>query len=294
MLIDYKSLKILLTVIEKNHFERAASSLHMTQSAISQRIKQLEAYYGEPLLIRTQPYQATPLGEKLLSHYKKVALLEATIAQELTDTQSPLSFAIAINRDSLETWFKPIFPQLPTDITLDIFSDDQEITIQYLKKGLVIGAVSTQAKVLSGCHAHYLGIMDYCLVASPSFKKRFFRTLSKEALLNAPAILFDNKDHLHQHYLKRFFQIKHKPNYHFVPSISCFKEAAIHGLGYGLIPEIDIQKELRSGTLVQLAPKKTWPMPLYWHHFAMENKVLQSFNDLILKLAKKALKQDKV
>lgn len=291
MLIDYKSLKVLLTVIEKNHFEHAASELHMTQSAISQRIKQLENYYGEPLLIRTQPYQATPLGEKLLAHYKKVALLEATIEQELQEDTAPLPFAIAINRDSLETWFKPIFSDLPQGIALDIFSDDQEVTIQYLKKGLVVGAISTQAKPLSGCLSHFLGFMDYLLVASPDFKKQYFKTVSKDTLLKAPAILFDNKDKLHQRYLKKNFNITQTPNYHFVPSVSCFREAAIHGLGYGLIPEIDIKTVLDTKELIKLASKKIWRMPLYWHHFAMDNKVLKSFSELILSTGRKTLKQ---
>jgi LysR family transcriptional regulator (chromosome initiation inhibitor) len=290
--MDYKALKVLLTVIQKNNFEQAANFLHMTQSAVSQRIKQLEKSYGEPLLIRSTPYQATRLGEKLLAHYKKVALLESAIQRDLNDNPAPAEFAIALNRDSLESWFKRVFTHIPSDImTLDIFSDDQAVTLNYLKRGLVVGAVSTEPKALNGCESHFLGIMDYLLVASPDFKKKHFKTLNAQTVSEAPAILFDNKDTLHAQYLKRFFKLSQMPRYHYIPSSTCFKQAALDGLGYGLIPEVEIKKELKEKSLINLARTKPWRMPLYWHHFSLENKKLKHFNEMIIQTAIKELKR---
>lgn len=47
-------------------FERAAEHLFVSQSAISQRIKQLEKFLAQPVLIREQPPKPTPIGKKLL------------------------------------------------------------------------------------------------------------------------------------------------------------------------------------------------------------------------------------
>lgn len=82
--LDYKLLLALDAVMQEQNFERAAQRLHITQSAISQRIKQLEQQFAEPLLIRGQPLQATALGQKLLAHYRQVRQLELELAGELS------------------------------------------------------------------------------------------------------------------------------------------------------------------------------------------------------------------
>lgn len=64
-MLDYRALAALQAVIETQGFETAANKLFITQSAVSQRIKALENHYGEPLLIRTIPYQPTAFGESL-------------------------------------------------------------------------------------------------------------------------------------------------------------------------------------------------------------------------------------
>ncbi len=113
--LDYKLLRALDAVLQEQNFERAARSLHLTQSAISQRIKQLEQQFAEPLLIRSQPLLATPLGQKLLAHYRQVHQLELELAGELTPAtpQGPIRISIAVNADSLATWFLPaIAPML--------------------------------------------------------------------------------------------------------------------------------------------------------------------------------------
>lgn len=48
---DYRTLQALDAVIRERGFERAAQKLCITQSAVSQRIKQLENMFGQPLLV---------------------------------------------------------------------------------------------------------------------------------------------------------------------------------------------------------------------------------------------------
>ena len=65
---DYRTLQALDAVIRERGFERAAQKLCITQSAVSQRIKQLENMFGQPLLVRTVPPRPTEQGQKLLDN----------------------------------------------------------------------------------------------------------------------------------------------------------------------------------------------------------------------------------
>lgn len=273
-MLDYKGIEALYIVQKLQSFETAAKTLHITQSAISQRIKNLEIFYGEPLLIRTLPYHLTPRGETLVAHFKRVCLLE-----EELEPMGSQHISIALNRDSLETWFlawaskEEIF----NNATLEIIADDQERTLDYLKKGIVSACVSTEKKPIIGGKVAFLGNMEYILVASPSFVKTHQKDLFK-----APALKFDRNDTLHERYMEKHFGIQEVLKYHIIPSIKGFKTFALHGFGYGLIPKIDILEELKKKELIHLYPDKIWITPLYWHYWAIESPLYRKLNTKIL------------
>lgn len=293
--MDFRGLEALYTVQELQSFELAAQKLHVTQSAVSQRIKGLETHYGQPVLIRTLPYKATKLGEYLISHFKKICLLEESLKQQLEEANALPRVSIAINRDSLETWFIDLFEEefhLFKQWTLEIIADDQELTIDYLKKGLVSACLSTEEKAVIGGHCTFVGNMEYLLVASPAFVKTYFSAKDfKKNLLKAPAIKFDKNDHLHEKYLKKYFEFEGKDTqFHLIPSVRGFKKAAILGYGYGLIPRIDILNELNNKELIQIYPNKVWKIPLYWHSWDIDSKIYRTFNADIIRYAKNKLK----
>ena len=58
-MLDYPSLFALAAVVKEGSFERAARALHVTPSAVSQRIRLLEERLGCALVVRGQPCQAT-------------------------------------------------------------------------------------------------------------------------------------------------------------------------------------------------------------------------------------------
>lgn len=281
-MLDYRGIEALYTIQELQSFEAAAKKLHITQSAISQRIKGLETYYGKPVLTRTLPYRATELGKQLIGHFRRICLLEEDLEKQLETSRIKPRISIALNRDSLETWFLDLIEETDifNELVLEVIADDQELTLDYLKNGLVSACLSTSEKEIIGGRAHFLGNMEYALVASPGFvKKHFSEGSSKECLSKATALKFDRNDNLHERYLEKFFNLDGKElNYHIIPSVSGFKKFALLGYGYGLIPKIDIIEELKKKLLVQLYIEKVWKIPLYWHYWAVDSKFYQKFN----------------
>lgn len=293
-MLDYRGVEALYVVQEMQSFEAAAKKLHITQSAVSQRIKGLETYYGEPLLIRTLPYRPTKLGKQLIGHFKRLCLLEEDLEKQLKTSTAIPHVAIALNRDSLETWFLDLIEEKEIfgNVLLEIIADDQELTLNYLKNGIVSACLSTSEKEIVGGSVHFLGNMEYVLAASPQFAKDYFsKATPKQCLQNAPAIKFDQNDKLHERYLEKFFGLNGSElNYHVVPSVRGFKKFALLGYGYGLIPKIDIQDELKKKQLVQVYPDKTWKIPLYWHYWAVQSKFYQKFNADMIHHIKSKLK----
>ena len=290
MRIDQRALNALDAVIQTQSFALAAKQLFVTQPAISQRIKQLENHFGQPLLIRALPYKATPLGAKLLSLLKRTRLLEEHFLQEL-EHDLPGRLSIALNRDSLETWFMNVLPKLAflESTNIDIITDDQELTIDYFRQGAVSTCLTSYSKALPGCECELLGHMDYLLVASPAFNERYFNNkLSiQENMTTAPLLVFDSRDRLHEHYFKHFFnKILTPERYHLVPSVQGFKQFALRGYGFGLIPRLDILSELAQGQLIEINPGKRWLMPLYWHYWQLPALQYQQFIEKVAEEAR--------
>lgn len=100
---DYRTLQALDAVIRERGFERAAQKLCITQSAVSQRIKQLENMFGQPLLVRTVPPRPTEQGQKLLALLRQVELLEDEWLGDEQTGSTPLLLSLAVNADSLAT-----------------------------------------------------------------------------------------------------------------------------------------------------------------------------------------------
>src|SRR5215212_97678 len=109
-MLDYPQLAALAAVIRTGSFERAAQHLNVTPSAVSQRIKLLEERLGVVLVVRGQPCTETEEGKRLCQNVEQVALLESSLKLRLPGLQAeslPVTLRIAVNADSLATWFIP-------------------------------------------------------------------------------------------------------------------------------------------------------------------------------------------
>lgn len=297
-MFDRAQLETFSAVVQHGSFERAATVLNVTRGAVSQRIKALEEALATVLLVREKPVIATPKGEILLRHVRALKTLEDdTFGAILPKLQErlPVPIALAVNADSLATWFGPLVVELLTQfkIALEIISDDQDHTFHRLIKGEVVGCVSSESTAVQGFEATPLGTTPYLCVATPAFMQQHFHAgMSIPAILAAPAILFDRKDTLHDVYLEQLFGVKiAQYTRHFLPSPTALLDGICAGLGYGLVPRQQVTHLLATGQLVELTPDCKVTVPLYWHHWKLELPLAQAITQAITAHALKTLDQ---
>ncbi len=79
----------------------------LTQSAVSQRVRQLEEQAGQILLTRSVPPAVTDAGKWFLAHYLQVRHLEEDLANRTAFGRDPkpVTLSVGVNADSLATWF---------------------------------------------------------------------------------------------------------------------------------------------------------------------------------------------
>ena len=270
-MLDYASLSALAAVVREGSFDRAALALHVTPSAVSQRIRLLEERMGCALVVRGQPCQATETGRRLCQHVDRVRLLEHGLTGEVPalgqdgDTRVPLP--IAVNADSLATWFAPAAAAFAATapVLMDVAVDDQDHTSEWLRSGKVLAAVTGTARPAIGCNSRPLGAMRYLAAASPEFVARFFaKGVGASSLAAAPSLVFNSKDELQSRWVRRLHRRHVELPRHSLPSSEAFVTASLAGMGWGLHPELLIRQHIESGVLRELVPDTPLDVPLYW------------------------------
>ena len=298
MRLDYPQLAALAAVVREGSFERAARALHVTPSAVSQRIRALEERMGGVLVTRGTPCSATEAGRALVRHAERVALLESELALPGATRGGPASAAratlrIAVNADSLATWFVAALAAFARDrpqVSIDLLLDDQEHTGEALRRGDVLAAVSASADPVQGCSSTPLGRMRYLATASPAFVRRWFpRGVDADALAAAPCLVFNRKDRLQERWLRRATRRELAPPSHLLPSSQAFVDAALAGLGWGMNPQSLARPHLAAQRLVELLPGRAIDVPLHWQASRLALPALAHLTDAVLAAAREGL-----
>ena len=289
---DRQQLETFAAVIETRHFGKAAGVLNVTRGAVSQRIIALEEAFGTPLLIR-DGISPTPAGEALLGHIQALKLLEANTLKRIKPSSNErVKIAIAVNADSLATWFEPIACDIAKqEFALELIVDDQDFTLSALTRGEAIGCISTESQSPTGFVADAIGGMEYECVATSAFaEEHFSQGINVHSVLAAPAVLFNRKDGIHATFLEQLlgFSISGYAA-HYFPSPLALLRAIYSGVGYGLIPSMQAQPLIETGGVIALAPRNNVFVNLYWHHWESAPESARAISEMIVGEARRVL-----
>ncbi|MGX1792864.1 LysR family transcriptional regulator ArgP [Microbacterium sp. NPDC055312] len=291
MQIDAQLAATVAMVVDEGSFDAAARRLHVTQSAVSQRIKAIEQQIGRAVVVRSRPVRATEAGEALVRLARQVALLEhdTITAFGLGDAaaDSPrVRIPLAVNADSMATWFLAplarVARQHPIDV--DLHRDDQDYTARMLESGEVMAAVTSEAQPVGGSAVTPLGVLEYRAMATPDYVSRWFADgVTSDALARAPFVDFDRRDALQQGWLRARGVDPWQVPRHYVPASHDFSEAVRLGLGWGLIPAPHISVDL-----VALGEPHV-RVPLYWQQWNLRSPLLDAIAEEVAAEAARVL-----
>lgn len=298
-MFDYAALQALAAVVREGSFERAAQRLHVTPSAVSQRIKQLEERAGQVLVQRGSPCTGTEAGRRLCLHQEQVALLEDQLRQRHPELLPGMPVAaptlkLAVNADSLSTWFMQAVAAFTAggDELLDIRIDDQEHTGERLRAGEVLAAVTARTAPIAGCNSWPLGTMRYVAATSPAFVQRYLaQGVTAQALAAAPLMAFDRHDGLQEQWLRaQGLALPAPPPRHYLPSNMGYVRACEIGMGWGMHPIALVQDALAQGRLVELRPGAQLEVPLFWALPRSAQDTLARLTNCVMEAARSGLR----
>src|SRR6202012_1279078 len=294
--IALEQLATLVALADEGTFDAAARRLHVTASAVSQRVRAAETAAGQVLVQRTIPVRMTAAGDVMLRYARQVQLLQRDTERELsTEAESgALTIGIAVNADSLNTWFLGALSPLATteNVVFDLRREDQDHTVSLLRAGVVAAAVSSAAEPVQGCSSTPLGIMRYRAVCSAGFAAQWLTGGDHvSSLRSAPVVLFDRNDELQHRFHQTAIGEPLAGPRHYIPTSADFANAVRLGFGWGLLPEQQCADDIRGGSLLELAADHPIDVPLYWQRWNLESRLLDAVSEAVIGHAQAALRR---
>lgn len=275
-------LRALVAIVDEGTFDAAADLLRISPSAVSQRIKALETTVGQVVVRRGVPCSVTEAGSVLLRMARQVQVLEAEARTALGDGATSRAVTpVAVNADSLATWFLPVLHEAADwdDATLDLHVEDEDHSSMLLRRGDVMAAVTADPTAVNGCRVERLGHMRYLPVATPGLRQRF-TTGSRTDWSAMPVLRFNGKDEMQQRLL-RARAVEQSPPTHTIPSSEAFLAAVKAGLGWGMLPELQLADELETGSLVLLDRRAHHDVSLYWQTWTLDSPRLERLGRVV-------------
>ena len=292
-------------IVAEGSFEGAARALHITPSAVSQRVRGLEQRVGTVLLRRSRPVEVTEAGATVLRLARQLDRLVGD-AQLALGGGSPSGegapggaagtgavIPIVVNADTLATWFVPALARAAreTGARFEVIRADETISTERLRRGDVMAAVTATREPVPGCVSSRLGIDRYRAVASPEFAGRHFSSgVDAESLGRAPMVEFDRHDIFQRRFIRRVTRATIDPPRHLVPSSAEFALAVELGMGWGMLPELQCAEALTEGRLVELRPAAAIDLPLYWQRWRLDSPLLDALTTIVTEEAARALR----
>lgn len=192
--MDAELLRVLAAVVERGGFSRAATAVHLTQSAVSQAIARLEAAAGGAVVTRARPPKPTELGARLLRHARESLAREALLERDLADIRRGgggtlvLGASQALSKEALPDLVSRFLAQRPLS-GLHLETHPSRELIRLVAEGhLELGLGPFQTSMI-GLATHALGKQRMLLCAARGRRAhRALRSAGADALRDIPLV----------------------------------------------------------------------------------------------------------
>jgi DNA-binding transcriptional LysR family regulator len=268
MNIDYNKLKFFLEVVHSKSITAAAKKLHRTQSALSQALSSLEKQLGTKLILWEGKRMTLTHQGKLL--YKAAgdrieAIDEAVISIRNRNSEVSGSIAVGVLRDHSTTMQRLLFQAITRfrikypSVTFNIqFGTSREIEQGLLDRNLDIGLLinfqeEDRFTLLE------IATEEHLIVTSPFYLNQKGPLNSIEQIVAGNLLDIDTLFTCFTPWVRYHDQTLLQTLQKKEPVITAadflmVKDFLLAGLGIAVLPRYLIEKELESGTAIQLLP----------------------------------------
>lgn len=197
-MIELRHLKAVAALADTGSVTRAASGLHLTQSALSHQLAALEGYFEVPLFQRQQrPLKLTAAGEALLALARQVLpMVEETrkTLRSMKDAVPVRRLRIAVECHTCYDWLMPAmdaFRERHPEVEMDLVPGFHTEPVDLLARNLADAVVTSEARRRTGIAHHplfsyeivALAARNHALAAKPHLAPRHFQA---ETLITYP------------------------------------------------------------------------------------------------------------
>jgi LysR family transcriptional regulator (chromosome initiation inhibitor) len=290
---DYRALGVLDAVASAGSFDQAALLLGSDPGEVAEQVKALEDTLGRLLVVRGLPCAPTGMGQRLIAHYRQVRLLEAALDIDLGRDASLPDIRLAIDPDSLSSWFAQVLAPLltPARWQLELRAAEPAEALALVRDAMVLGCV-TQGDPVGladggdgGPSSTALGSLRYLCVATPAFAARWFGDgWTVDAVQLATAAVRTRA--LLARFIAAQLQYTGAWPHHTVPQPA---ELVMAGGAYGLLPAPAVHGALAQGLLVDLAPGRWLDVPLTWHAWNLDTPATRALAEHVIATARRLL-----
>lgn len=263
-------LEAFMAVAKQKTVHGAAGVLHITQTAVTQRIHALEAKLSSTLFTRTRRgMMLTPEGEALLRYCHAATELEGEALAKIkgaaieTTLQVCITGPTSIMRSRIIPQCLPVFKKFPNLLAyFDI--NDMEDRVKTLRSGQSQFAIIRQEDVAPEMEYKILHPEHYVLVCTSAWQQRKLRDI----LRNERIIDYDPSDQMSFNYLKQFnlFEFARHER-HFVNRTESLALMLFAGLGYGTLTTEFAKPYIEKNELIVLNSGKIYKniLALAWY-----------------------------
>ena len=254
--LNYHHLFYFWTVAKEGHLTRAAQQLHVSQSALSSQIRQLQDQLGHELFTRDgRSLRLTEVGHLVLEYAESIfnlgsELLALTESGELQRLQRlRIGSVSTLSRNFQENFLQPVMGE--AEVKLVIRSASLEELLELLrvhKLDLILSNRAVAADTSTPWRCQQIAQQSVCIVGPPGKPAKQFRF--PEDLARLPLLLPGPSSEIRSQFdlLCEQHGIEVDP-YAEVDDMAMLRLLARDSGGLAVVPEVVVQDELQNGTL---------------------------------------------
>jgi DNA-binding transcriptional LysR family regulator len=264
--VNFELYKIFYHTVSSGSFSGAAEKLFITQSAVSQAIKNLETKLGVTLFFRkTRNLKLTPEGEMLFTHIKQAYNFIKAGEQKLAETQNLDSGEIRIGAsDTVCKYFLlpylESFHRLYPKVKIQFINRTSPKILENLKNGAVDFAVVTLPINDKSINVRELKVVTDILVAAPKYVELKERRIKLADLADYPLLLLEKASSTRRNFdaFLRQNQINLFPEIE-LESVDLLVEFARIGLGVAHVLRESALAPIERGELFEVEVEEEMP-----------------------------------